>query len=803
MSKNKFIKKLLIAGLCALTATATIGTVACKPSGGGNPEGTEPPAHTEHTWVDGQCTGCDKTITDTSADDINNDESVANYEDVTGTPATVANPKVPDYTGPAAALVEGTVDVVSEFNATDREVGTYTAEWSDGIFTLPVKTTIRTRTRGSYLKSVQLKDDDGALVLNAVAPGTLTLALEDGSSKPTPGIKLIHGGTTTPVDYATGGVKNIDITISEAGTYKIQRDSSKNGTTDIYYAKFSTQLENTSVTGITVVNSGKADYLVGQQLDCTDIAVTAAHSNGSVSGVSLENVEIDATGYHPETPGTYSIGVTYNLAGNLGGDTSISTTYDVNVYAFDDFTLGFNQIVKESKNTTAGNGVYANHAVRQFYFVGDTFSYDGLSITAKGKLPTGGTKDFLLDPTQAVVTDNSTATAGKKSVKVSYTAYGLTKAKGYNVYVAEKGAELANADTVLLAVNPKFSTATVGVKNEAGAYRFKTVQQAMDFINNAGLKNSAQKIIYLAEGNYWEKIEVTQPNVTIIGAGRDKTKLEYDSLYGIKDESGYEHTTDSTATLNIRESAINFTIKGVTVSNAYNSLAYFNEKLGPDYPEHRALAILIQSDKFVMDDCSLLGYQDTIELFTGRQIIKNSYISGTTDFIFGTNNTTYFYNCEIHSITNGKTDGGYITAFKGCNKGEGDYVTYGAVFDKCHFTADSTVVTNKNTAIGRPWGAYAAVAVINSEIDGHVSTTGFSGTASKNLRYVAMSGVNPTAATVKFVEYNNTGDGAVTAAVSGMKMLTETEAAKYNDFTVIFAKTNSKVTYTDVWQPEL
>ena len=43
-----------------------------------------------------------------------------------------------------------------------------------------------------------------------------------------------------------------------------------------------------------------------------------------------------------------------------------------------------------------------------------------------------------------------------------------------------------------------------------------------------------------------------------------------------------------------------------------------------------------------MEKCRLLGYQDTLELFTGRQYIGDIYIQGVTDFIFGTNNTTYF-----------------------------------------------------------------------------------------------------------------------------------------------------------------
>ena len=140
-----------------------------------------------------------------------------------------------------------------------------------------------------------------------------------------------------------------------------------------------------------------------------------------------------------------------------------------------------------------------------------------------------------------------------------------------------------------------------------------------------------------------------------------------------------------------------------------------------------------------MKDSRLLGIQDTLELFTGRQYFENTFISGYTDFVFGTNNTTYFKNCTIHVIDTVKDDqgtAGYITAFKGSNKGESDAITYGAIFDGCKFTADEGV-TEGCTAIGRPWGAYAAVAVINSELGGHISVKGFTG--AKNERYVSMN----------------------------------------------------------------
>ena len=43
-----------------------------------------------------------------------------------------------------------------------------------------------------------------------------------------------------------------------------------------------------------------------------------------------------------------------------------------------------------------------------------------------------------------------------------------------------------------------------------------------------------------------------------------------------------------------------------------------------------------------MKNCRLLGYQDTFELFTGRQYIVDTNIQGVSDFIFGINNTPYF-----------------------------------------------------------------------------------------------------------------------------------------------------------------
>lgn len=748
---------------------------------------------------DYKCIVCDFNGLAPGADDIDNDDSVATYQDVSGTAAAVDTPNVIANTGNGAALVSGTINSESNFIVTDMEIGTLSAQWTDGVFSMPAGTTLRGRTRGSYVKSVQLKDDTGALELNAAAAGTLTLYLENGSSSAaSAGIKIEHGGTTTQYSYPTPSqVQTLTVNLTEGGVYTIKRDGSKNGTTDIYEANFVAQVQNTSIASISIANFGKREYLVGQRLDCTGIAVTAKHATTNrISQVDASKLVLDTSAYDATTPGTYSIGVSYTVDGNLGDTTlTFNTSYDVKVYSYDSLKIGVNKIVKDANNA-AGNGVYANHAVRQYYFTGETLSTDGLSVIVSGKLGSE-TKEFLLSDGEYSVTAPDLTSAGKKSVKVSYTANGLTKAVGYNVYAAAKGIELATATKLVCAVNKDFSSKNIGVKNEAGAYRFKTVQQALEFIDNSGVQSTAQKAIYLAEGEYWEKLEVKAPNVSIIGAGRDKTLIEYDALFGEKDDGGFEHTTDSTATLNIRDTAVGFTITGVTVSNYFNTQARFDEFYGnTSNSGERALAMLVQADKVVIDDCALLGYQDTLELFTGRQLVKNSLISGTTDFIFGTNNTTYFYKCEIRSISTHSDDkGGYVTAFKGFNKGHStDKIIYGAIFDECDFTAESSLAAGK-TALGRTWGQDAAVMIMNCTLGAHISKD--AGT-SRGSRYVKMNG-DP--ASAQFKEYNNTGDGAITASQTGVTVPAATEAAKYNDFSVIFGTTNGSITYADVWNP--
>ena len=236
--------------------------------------------------------------------------------------------------------------------------------------------------------------------------------------------------------------------------------------------------------------------------------------------------------------------------------------------------------------------------------------------------------------------------------------------------------------------------------------------------------------------------------------------------------------------------------KNLTISNANNSYSYF-ENVVKSQAEHRALALLVQADHFIMNDCSLLGYQDTVEFFTGRSYLNNCYITGATDYIFGTNATVYIKNSIIHTIYNGSnTQGGWVNAFKGENVDSTDAITYGVIYDACIYEADSNV-TDGTVSLGRPWAASEAVMIMNSEISAKYSTAA---TTSTNAGRYTNWNSTILAANAKFYEYNNTGLGAISASVTGCTVITDSTAAtKYNTFSVIFGKENGNIAYNDNW----
>ena len=668
------------------------------------------------------------------------------------------------------------------------EVRNRTYTWTDGVNTL------------EFIRSIKIDSNNRGVEFTIQGPTTLEMFVQNGSSGATTKDVLISnlsGGQSKKITISgTQAVKDDKgnviyeagspickvVVELDAGSYRINRDT---GTLDLYYLRLTSTLERSKEVGFEITNPGTVEFFEGQNYKISGMIISSIYANGRINELDLNNsnLTIDYSSYKKEA-GVYTISVTYK--------TYETQTFDVVVYSVDEINLYFDKTYKSSQNSIYDNGVYVAGKTKEIYAIGQEFDSSNLTVKIITTNPVNGTqKEFKLLNGYTIDTslfDNTKAGTYDINVGLSFKD-GINKS--FSVIVIDKEISMVN-DIAQVCVDCEYDGELGVVVN--GYNMFKTIQQALEYIENCKLDASTQKYLKIMDGLYTEKLEITIPNLTIEGESKENTIIEYDSLYGITDSAGFVHTTDSTQTVAVRDSALRCTIKNITISNYWNSQERFDKDLGENYSEHRALALLVQSDMFIMDNCKLLGYQDTLELFTGRQYITNTYICGITDFIFGTNNTTYFYQCEIRSIA-GKN--GYVTAFKGMNKTTDDAILYGAIFDSCDFTCDIGVDEGK-TALGRTWGACATVMFMNCNLGSHISTGLSNG--STPPRYVSMN-CDPGASTVKFTEYNNSGDGAITESTRDCDVLTEAEAANYNNIAIIFGTTNGGVTYETAWDP--
>lgn len=278
------------------------------------------------------------------------------------------------------------------------------------------------------------------------------------------------------------------------------------------------------------------------------------------------------------------------------------------------------------------------------------------------------------------------------------------------------------------------------VVSRDGTGQFRNVAEALE-VCRAFM--DYHKVIYVKKGTYKEKLVVPQwlTNIEICGEDRDNTVITWDDHANILlPATGKGMGTFRTYTLKIQGSRI--TLKNITVEN--NSA-----RLG------QAVALHTEGDCLTFVNCRFLGHQDTI--YTGnakcRHYFRDCYIEGTTDFIFGPS-TAWFEGCVIKSKANS-----YVTAASTPRD-----IAYGYVFNHCRLIADEGV---DKVFLGRPWRPYAYTVFMNCELGKHICPAGWHNWGNEANEQTA-----------RYLEYNNSGEGAATnGRAPWSRQLSKKEAA--------------------------
>lgn len=317
---------------------------------------------------------------------------------------------------------------------------------------------------------------------------------------------------------------------------------------------------------------------------------------------------------------------------------------------------------------------------------------------------------------------------------------GLENSDGHLSWMNEEHHRMLKADP------SKFTPNATVAKDGSG--NFTTVSAALTAMPE---KYSGRYVIYVKEGVYEENVVVTKKmvNVTMYGDGSQKSII-----------TGNKNFVDGVPTFQTA------TFAALGEGFMAQSLGFRNTA-GPE--KHQAVALRVQSDRSILLNCRMEGFQDTLYAQTHRQFYRSCYITGTVDFIFG-DAAAIFQNCNIYIRKPLDNQQNIVTAQGRMDKRE----TTGIVLQNCKILADDKLEPDKakfRSYLGRPWKEYSRTIVMETEIADVIHPDG----------WMEWSG-DFALTTLFYAEFNNKGPGATkTGRVKwvGYKTIKKEDAEKF------------------------
>jgi pectinesterase len=263
-----------------------------------------------------------------------------------------------------------------------------------------------------------------------------------------------------------------------------------------------------------------------------------------------------------------------------------------------------------------------------------------------------------------------------------------------------------------------------------GAHGFATVQQAVNAAFTTG--GTDRLFIGIRPGVYTGTVFIPagSPPLTVYGLGRaSDVRLEFtvdatitpaawaalvnpDGRYAEGDPAWpmYEScATKTSATAGLCATVVwaqstDLQLKGLTITNTLLDTV--------DRGTHQALALRTDADRTQLEGMRLISRQDTFYANAGdasriaRVSVRDSYLEGDTDFVFG-RAATVFAECHFQLVSTRKDSGGVIFA-----PNTAPLFPYGFLVTRSLITADAGYQAAPTGYLGRAW-------------DQNASTTGY------------------------------------------------------------------------------
>ncbi|RDX61220.1 Pectinesterase 2.1, partial [Mucuna pruriens] len=293
-------------------------------------------------------------------------------------------------------------------------------------------------------------------------------------------------------------------------------------------------------------------------------------------------------------------------------------------------------------------------------------------------------------------------------------------------------------------IKPNVVVATDGTGN------YMTVAEAVESVPN---KSNKRYIIYIKNGTYNEHVEISsqKKNVMLVGDGMNETII-----------SGSLNRADGTGTFQTATVAAvgdGFIAQDIQFRNTAGSI------------KEQAVALRVGADQAIINRCKIAACQDTLYAHSNRQFYRDSFISGTVDFIFG-NAAVVLQKCKLVARKPLSYQNNMVTAQGRTNPNQNT----GTSIQQCNIipaTDLKPVMKSIKTYLGRPWQKYSRTVVMQSLLSNHIDPKGWSEWDDQHKDYLE---------TLYYGEYSNRGPGAGLGGRvnwTGFHILTTADAMKF------------------------
>lgn len=441
-----------------------------------------------------------------------------------------------------------------------------------------------------------------------------------------------------------------------------------------------------------------------------------------------------------------------------------------------DITIHHNWIREtEQRNPSTDNAAHAHLYNNFLEDVANTdikssygnYSRGGTKMVLENSYFQGINNPVIKDSTASIVQKGNTfvGTSGRNEsggtafTPSSYYRYTLDKTADVPALLKSGVGPRSSIGTTAAATTNAAAATTLTVAKD-GSGQYSTVQAA---INAVPANNPSRVVIQVKPGTYREAVTVpaNKPHVTIVGTGasrKDTVIVEGHAAGMTKPDGSGTYGTPGSATLSVK--ADDTQVRNLSVTND------FNEGANQSLSGHQAVALLTQADKVFLDSLIITGDQDTLEMETaakgalGRVYVKNSYVLGNVDFIFGRGTAVVDQSVITLRKRWDGSSGGYITA------PSTEANRKGILINRSTVNGD---VSNASFSLGRNWHPGGDTAV---DPQATVRDTSLSAAIRSNP-WSDMGGFSWK--DDRFAEYKNTGAGAGSAS-SNRPQLTDSQA---------------------------